>query len=115
MLISLVLWLPMAAEGVYAQTKPKTLKELVAEEKARKEAEKKAKEEEKAKEEARKRREQPTPDPSLKGGEKNQRMIPLQVYGGRIRQIVPNMICSRPMLRKTARIQLRLNLYYGIC
>ena len=57
----------------------------------------------------------PTPNPSLKGGEKNQRMIPLQVYGGRIRQIVPNMICSRPMLRKTARIQLRLNLYYGIC
>lgn len=45
MLISLVLWLPVAAEGVYAQTKPKTLKELVAEEKARKEAEKKAKEE----------------------------------------------------------------------
>ena len=34
----------MASEGVYAQTKPKTLKELVAEEKARKEAEKKAKE-----------------------------------------------------------------------
>ena len=44
MLISLVLWLPMVAEGIYAQTKPKTLKELVAEEKARKEAEKKEKE-----------------------------------------------------------------------
>ena len=41
----------MAAGGVYAQTKPKTLKELVAEEKAKKEAEKKAREEEKAKEE----------------------------------------------------------------
>ena len=44
----------MAAGGVYAQTKPKTLKELVAEEKAKKEAEKKAREEEKAKEEAEK-------------------------------------------------------------
>ena len=54
MLISLVLWLPMVAGGVYAQTKPKTLKELVAEEKAKKEAEKKAREEEKAKEEAEK-------------------------------------------------------------
>ena len=54
MLISLVLWLPLAAGDVYAQKKPKTLKELVAEEKARKEAEKRAKEEEKAKEAAEK-------------------------------------------------------------
>ena len=52
----------MVAGGIYAQTpekttgvnRPKTLKELVAEEKARKEAEKKAREEEKAKEEAEK-------------------------------------------------------------
>ena len=44
--------LPMAVEMAHAQerTKPKTLKELVAEEKARKEAEKKAKQEQEAKE-----------------------------------------------------------------
>ena len=58
LLISLVLWLPMVAGGVYAQTKPKTLKELVAEEKAAKEAERKAREAEKAKEEAEKAKEE---------------------------------------------------------
>ena len=47
----MLLWLPLGTvvQHTYAQ---KTLKELVAEEKARKEAEKKAKEEEKAREEA---------------------------------------------------------------
>ena len=66
-LISLILWIPMVTTGVaYAQTKGKSLKELVAEEKARKEAEKQAQEAEKAKkaeedakrEEARKAREE---------------------------------------------------------
>ena len=48
LLVSLILWLPLAAGGVYAQTnaggktKPKTLKELIAEEKAAKEREKNA-------------------------------------------------------------------------
>ena len=55
LLVSLVLWLPVAAGGVYAQTKPKTLKELVAEEKAQKAAEKQAREAEKAAKEARER------------------------------------------------------------
>ena len=60
--------LPMVAGGVYAQdentpvapvrTKPKTLKELVAEEKAQKAAEKKAKEEEKQRQEAEKKRQE---------------------------------------------------------
>ena len=64
-LISLILWMPVVSTGVYAQ-KGKSLKELVAEEKARKEAEKQAQEAEKAKkaeedakrEEARKAREE---------------------------------------------------------
>ena len=55
LLIGLLLWLPMAVMDGMAQTKGKSLKELVAEEKARKEAEKA----------------KPTPSPSLKGGEKN--------------------------------------------
>ena len=60
--------LPMVAGGVYAQdentpvapvrTKPKTLKELVAEEKAQKAAEKKAKEEEKQRQEEEKKRQE---------------------------------------------------------
>ena len=49
-MVSLLLWLPLSATGLSAQkterSKPKTLKELVAEEKARKEAEKAAREEE---------------------------------------------------------------------
>ncbi len=40
MLISLLLWMPMVSMGVTAQNKPKTLKELIAEEKAQKEKEK---------------------------------------------------------------------------
>ena len=48
LVISLLLWLPLAAMTVHAQTKPKSLRELVAEEKAQKEAEKAKKEAEKA-------------------------------------------------------------------
>ena len=51
----------MMAGEVWAQSKPKTLKELIAEEKAQKEAEK-------AEREAREKK--PTPTPSLQGGEK---------------------------------------------
>ena len=69
LLVSLLLWLPFATTGLLAQEtprKPKTLKELIAEEKAQKEAakaareaEKKAEEEEKARrEEERKQREE---------------------------------------------------------
>ena len=69
LLVSLLLWLPFATTGLFAQEtprKPKTLKELIAEEKAQKEAakaareaEKKAEEEEKARrEEERKQREE---------------------------------------------------------
>ena len=67
-MVSLMFLLPMVAGGVYAQdektpvapvrTKPKTLKELVAEEKAQKAAEKKAKEEEKQRQEEEKKRQE---------------------------------------------------------
>ena len=67
-MVSLMFLLPMVAGGVYAQdentpatpvrTKPKTLKELIAEEKAQKAAEKKAKEEEKQRQEEEKKRQE---------------------------------------------------------
>ncbi len=47
-LVSLLLWMPVVSTGVAAQSKGKSLKELIAEEKAQKEAEKAAKEAEKA-------------------------------------------------------------------
>ena len=50
LLISLILWLPLVTTGGFAQTRGKSLKELIAEEKAQKEAEKAAREAEKAKE-----------------------------------------------------------------
>ena len=53
----------MTVGGVFAQNKPKTLKELIAEEKAQKEREK-------AEREANKQN-KPTPAPSRKGGEKD--------------------------------------------
>ena len=66
LLISLLLWMPIASTGIDAQSRGKSLKELIAEEKAQKEAEKAAKEAEKARkqeeeakrEEARKAREE---------------------------------------------------------
>ena len=86
LLISLLLWLPVVTTGIDAQgrptpggekgttgsatnggkAKPKTLKELIAEEKARKEAEKA--------EAAKAAGEKPTPDPSLKGRELGKRV-----------------------------------------
>ena len=68
-LILFAILLPMTVGGVFAQNKPKTLKELIAEEKAQKEAEKAAKEAEKKK---------PTSDSSLKGrgGDQTQASTP---------------------------------------